>query len=105
MAGAVCITLRAKGVQSVNPSHPDLLALLEAGVDVGVFSAAAEKAVDAGKGTFAYVIGAVKGQHADSQRMAARARASPAPTSRQSALEARNAAVAARALEALNAPQ
>lgn len=105
MAGAVCITLRAKGVASVNPSHPDLLALLESGVDIGAFSAAADKAASSGKGTFAYVLAVVKGQLADSQRMAANARASPATSSRQSALEARNAAVAARALEALNAPQ
>lgn len=82
MAGAVCITLRAKGVQSVNPSHPDLLALLEAGADIGAFAAAAEKAVKAGKGNFAYVLAVVKGQAADSQRIAANARASPTPQSR-----------------------
>lgn len=82
MAGAVCITLRAKGVQSVNPSHPDLVALLEAGTDIGSFAAAAEKAVKAGKGSFAYVLAVVKGQAADSQRLAANARASPQPQSR-----------------------
>lgn len=83
MAGAVCITLRAKGVQSVNPSHPDLVALLEAGTDIGSFAAAAEKAVKAGKGSFAYVLAVVKGQAADSQRIAANARASPLPQSRK----------------------
>ncbi len=105
MAGAVCITLRAKGIQSVNPSHPDLDALLKAGADIGVFAGVAEKAVAAGKGNFAYVIAAVKGQLSDSQRMAANARASPGQSSKQSALEARNAATAARVLESLNVPQ
>ncbi len=82
MAGAVCITLRAKGVQSVNPSHPDLLSLLDSGADIGAFAAAAEKAVKAGKGNFAYVLAIVRGQAADSQRIAANARASPQPQGR-----------------------
>ncbi len=77
MAGAVCITLRAKGVASVNPSHPDLLALLAQGVDVGAFASAAEKAVEKGKPTLAYVLGIVKGQLADAQRTAATAAAAP----------------------------
>lgn len=102
MAGAVCITLKAKRIPDVNPSHPDLLALLEAGVDIGTFAAAAERAVQSGKGKFAYVLAMVKGQAADSQRLAANARASPS-ASKQSALESRNAAVAQRILENLNA--
>lgn len=77
MAGAVCITLRAKGIASVNPSHPDLLALLAAGVDVGAFSLAAQVAVDRGRPTLAYVLGVVKGQQADAQRLASQAVASP----------------------------
>jgi len=89
MAGAVCITLRAKGVQSVNPSHPDLIALLEGGADIGAFAAAAEMAVSRGKGTFAYVLATVKGQAADSQRMAANARASPMPGRQPTAAELR----------------
>lgn len=104
MAGAVCITLKAKGVPDVNPSHPDLLSLLAAGADIGSFAAAAEKAVKAGKGKFAYVLGVVRGQAADAQRMAANARASP-PASKQSTLEARNAATAARILENLHAAE
>jgi len=73
MAGAVCITLRARGIGSVNPSHPDLLALLSAGVDVGAFASAAEVAVERGHARFPYVLGVVKGQLADSQRMAIQA--------------------------------
>lgn len=83
MAGAVCITLRAKGIPAVNPSHPDLLALLEGGAEIGSFVAAAEKAVTAGKGSFAYVLAVVKGQIADSQRIAAKARDSPQPQTRK----------------------
>lgn len=83
MAGAVCITLRARGIPAVNPSHPDLLALLEGGAEIGSFVAAADKAVTAGKGSFAYVLAVVKGQIADSQRMAANARASPQPQTRK----------------------
>lgn len=82
MAGAVCITLRAKGIPAVNPSHPDLLALLQGGADIGTFAAVADRAVKAGKGSYAYVLAAVKGQVADSQRIAANARASPLPQSR-----------------------
>lgn len=88
MAGAVCITLRAKGIPGVNPSHPDLLALLEGGTDIGSFAAAAEKAVSAGKGSFAYVLAIVKGQIADAQRLAANARASPAAQQQKAARDA-----------------
>lgn len=83
MAGAVCITLRARGIPAVNPAHPDLLALLEGGAEIGSFVAAADKAVNAGKGSFAYVLAVVKGQIADSQRLAANARASPAGQTRK----------------------
>ena len=79
MAGAVAITLRAKGIATVNSSSPDLIALLKAGVDIGTFAAAADKAVTAGKHSFAYVMGIVKGQAADAARMAEMAAAKPAP--------------------------
>jgi hypothetical protein len=88
MAGAVCITLKAKGIPDVQPSHPDLLALLEAGTDIGSFAAAAEKAVKAGKGKFAYVLAVVKGQAADSARLAAQARASPSAAQAKAARDA-----------------
>lgn len=90
MAGAVCVALKASGIGLVNPSHPDLLALLESGVDIGAFVAAAEKAKKAEKATFAYVLGIVKGQAADSQRLAANARASPQKTSSHSGFESKN---------------
>lgn len=79
MAGAVCITLRAKGIASVNPSHPELLALLQAGVDIGAFGAAAEKAVANGRPTQAYVLGIVKGQMQQAQNLAQQAANAPPP--------------------------
>lgn len=68
-AGAVCVALRAEGLASVNPSHPDLIALLDDGAEIQEFVSAARIAREKGKG-FAYVIGIVKGQRADAQRMA-----------------------------------
>lgn len=41
-AGAICKAIKAKGVQGLNPSHPELLALIEKGVTVETFEAAAE---------------------------------------------------------------
>lgn len=102
-AGAVCVLLRSKRIATVNPGHLDLKALIEAGTDIAAFDAAADIAIKAGHPSFAYVLGIVKRQAEDSQRMAANARASP-PQSKQTALESRNAAAAARILEKLNAP-
>lgn len=41
-AGSICKAIKAKGVQGLNPSHPELLALIEKGVTVETFEAAAE---------------------------------------------------------------
>lgn len=75
-AGAVCVALRAEGMSSVNSQHPDLLALLVDGAEIQEFVDAARIARDKGKG-FAYVLGIVKGQRADAQRMAAESKAKP----------------------------
>ena len=75
-AGAVCVALRAEGMASVNPQHPELLALLDDGAEIQEFVSAARIASEKGKG-FAYAIGIVKGQRADAQRMAEEARAKP----------------------------
>lgn len=42
-AGTICKAIRAKGVLEVNPSHPELLALIDKGVTLELFEAAAEK--------------------------------------------------------------
>jgi uncharacterized protein YdaU (DUF1376 family) len=75
-AGAVCVALRAEGMASVNSQHPDLLALLVDGAEIQEFVEAARIAKDKGKG-FAYVLGIVKGQRADAQRMAAESKEKP----------------------------
>ncbi len=66
-AGEVCIAIRSEGIISTNTSHPDLIALLEVGAEVQEFVDAARLAKERGKG-FAYVLGIVKGQRADSDR-------------------------------------
>lgn len=70
-AGAVCVVLKSEGVGSVNPSHPELIALIAKGADVGQFSEAAKLAVSKRKPTFAYVLGIVKKQLEDMANMAA----------------------------------
>lgn len=66
---AVCMVIKAEGVGSVNPQHPELMALIEQGADVGNFAAAAKVAKSKGKG-FAYLLGVVKGQMADAAKLA-----------------------------------
>jgi uncharacterized protein YdaU (DUF1376 family) len=58
------IAMRKAGMADANPSHPELIALVKAGVPADIFAAAAEEAVRRGK-PFAYAIGVVKRQVAD----------------------------------------
>jgi len=64
MAAAICMVLKAEGIASVNPGHPDLKALIDAGADAGMFASAGKSARERGKG-FAYVLGTVRGQMRD----------------------------------------
>lgn len=66
---AICMVIKSEGIGSVNPQHPDLLALVEQGADVGHFASAAKVAKERGKG-FAYLLGVVKGQMADAVQLA-----------------------------------
>ena len=61
-AGAVCVLLRSKRIATVNPGHPELKVLLDAGTDVAAFDAAADIAIKADRPSFAYVLGIVKRQ-------------------------------------------
>lgn len=62
-AAQVCIALRAAGVADVNPGHPRLQTLLEAGATAAEFVGFVEKARAAAPGReFAYVLGAVEGE-------------------------------------------
>lgn len=79
MVGAVCVALKAEGIGSCNPGHPDLAVLIGQGAEVQNFVAAARTARDKGKG-FAYVLGIVKGQLAEARQLAAAGRTSTTPT-------------------------
>ena len=65
--------MRAAGMAAVNPSSPELAALIAAGADEAAFVAAAATAVDRGKG-FAYALATVRGQMADAARASAAVR-------------------------------
>lgn len=80
--GAICIVLKSEGIASVNPSHPDLAALINAGAEVGQFAAAARAATAKGKG-FAYALGIVKSQMRDAASLAAESLAKPRDSPRQ----------------------
>ena len=60
-AGALCRKLRQAGIADVNPGHPRLLALLEAGATDAEFIGFAPAALKAGQ-SFAYLLGAVEGE-------------------------------------------
>lgn len=75
-AGVVCLAIRGQGIADANPSHPELLALLDAGAGVDVFVDAAGQAAQRGKG-FGYVLGTVKGRMADAAKTAAEELAAP----------------------------
>jgi hypothetical protein len=62
-AGAICRAIKAKGVAGVNPSNPELLALIDKGVPLETFEAAATICAEAKppKG-LAYLLGIVKRQ-------------------------------------------
>ena len=68
-AGAVCVAIRAEGIASTNPGHPDLIALIESGAEIQEFVDAAREAQAKGKG-FDYLLGIVKGRRLDSARQA-----------------------------------
>lgn len=63
-ATEACLAMKAAGMQSVSPSSPKLIALLEAGITVDELAAAAKVAVGRGKG-FSYALAAAEGQRRD----------------------------------------
>lgn len=66
-AAVVCMAMKAAGMAGVNPSHPELIALLVEGVQPAVFADAARKALEGGKG-FAYALAVVRGWQNDAKR-------------------------------------
>ena len=64
LQGEACMAMKAAGMAVVNPSHPKLTALLEAGITVPELVAAAADAVDKGK-PFAYALASAEGRRRD----------------------------------------
>jgi hypothetical protein len=81
--GAICIVLKSEGIGFVNPSHPELIALIDAGAEVGHFAEVAKACKAKGKPDFAYVLAVVKGQMRDAAAMAAGSLTSPRDAPRQ----------------------
>jgi hypothetical protein len=94
-AGSICRSLRKAGVNNVNPGHPRLLALIEAGAAVSEFLAFVQKAVDEADDPFAYLLGAVEGERKRAARTAGQIHRGPLTVvTRQEAVEAENQRVA-----------
>lgn len=64
------MAMRKAGLSGVNPGHPDLLALLEAGATEEEVLGAAQAAVDRGKPSFAYCLAMLKRQRQEAAAMA-----------------------------------
>ena len=64
LQGEACMAMKAAGMAVVNPSHPKLTALLEAGITVPELVAAAADAVAKGK-PFAYALASAEGRRRD----------------------------------------
>jgi len=56
--------MKGEGVTGSNSAHPDLLALLAEGAQIGEFTEAAKEAVSRGK-DFRYALGIVRGRRRD----------------------------------------
>ena len=89
-AGAICRRLRDAGIQGVNPSHPKLLALLQAGITADEVCGIAVEPNAAGKG-MAWVLATAEGRRRDAAKVRPLPRASPtlADRNRQAADEAK----------------
>lgn len=81
-AGEVCRQLREAGIQGVNPSHPKLLALLDAGLTGDEIADIAREPASAGKG-FAWILGAAEGRRHDAATVRRLPRASPSGVAQQ----------------------
>lgn len=77
MTGAICMVMKACGMQGVNPSHPDLQVLIDKGADVGLFAEVAKKCAKDGK-PFSYALAVIKGQMRDAAALADTAMSKPA---------------------------
>ena len=86
-AGEACLAIREAGIPTTNPSHPTLIALINAGADADEFRIAAREAVAKGKADFAYVIGTVRKRREEAAALVLHQGRMP---NKQEALEASN---------------
>lgn len=97
--GEICKAMKVLGIADVNPGHPDLLMLLEAGATAAEFEGAARTAVAKHRG-FAYAMGVIKGTRKAAAEALKTLHTGPLPAAqtqnRQEALEAANFAAAQR---------
>jgi uncharacterized protein YdaU (DUF1376 family) len=77
-AGRICRALKAAGVGNVNPGHPTLAVLLQAGATEAEFLGAVAKAKTK-RDPFAYVLSTVQGQRQDAAEAAAGVHHGPLP--------------------------
>jgi len=91
-AASVCISIKKQGISDVNPAHPELLMLIDAGATLDEFVYAARTAKDKGKG-FAYILGIVKKQRENVKAMAGKLHEGRLPN-KQESIEKRNFSVA-----------
>lgn len=89
-AGTICRRMRESGIQGVNPGHPKLLALLQAGITADELCGIAAEPNAAGKG-MAWVLATAEGRRRDAAKVRPLPRASPtlADRNRQAADEAK----------------
>ena len=89
-AGAICRRLRDSGIHGVNPSHPKLLALLQAGITADELCSIAAEPSASGKG-MAWILATAEGRRRDAAKVRPLPRASPtlADRNRQAADEAK----------------
>lgn len=76
--GKVCLAMKAEGIADVNPGHPDLLMLLDAGATVEEFRGGAVAAAKKQKG-FSYALAVVKGTRQDAAKTAQTLHTGPLP--------------------------
>lgn len=92
-AGLVCRALRRAGIGDVNPGHPTLQALLDAGATEAEFLGAVDAATGKEK-PFAYVLGVVEGQRKRAAEMAKGLHRGPMPAAPADDRKARQLATA-----------
>lgn len=80
-AGAVCLALRRAGIQAVNPGHPTLIALLDAGASLDEFVGMAQKSAGHDH-PFQYLLSALVGERKRAASLAQQMHHGPMPAAR-----------------------